>query len=205
MRIDADMKTKPFLVCCSVLKDEIDKLSIAKDFNIIFLGMTLHSNRELLEQKLNEVLKKCAEKSSRKIILVYGDYCLGLNDEMKKLAKKYNVAKVDALNCIDCLFGGKGNYLRVDPENKMIFLSPGWIKYFDHVLRSATKEEKSLFRTMFDGLEGIVLLDTIGNLKNYEDRIKNFVGFTGLEILKTRKLDSGNLKALISQSDKNLN
>jgi hypothetical protein len=201
MRIDANMKTKPFLVCCSVLKDEIDQLSIAKDFNIIFLGMTLHSNCELLEQKLNKVLKKCGEKSPRKIILVYGDYCLGSNDEMKKLAKKYNAAKVDALNCIDCLLGGKGNYLKVDPESKMIFLSPGWIKYFDHYLKSATREEQSLFRTMFGGLEGIVLLDTLGNLRDCEDRIEKFVDFTELKILKTKKIDIENLKILISHSE----
>ncbi len=197
------MITKPFMICCSVLMDEIDQLSLAKDFNIIFLGMNLHSDCELLEQKLNKVLENCAEKSSRKVILVYGDYCLGPNDKLKKLAKKYNAVKVDALNCIDCLFGGKGNYLKVDPENKMIFLSPGWIKYFDHHLRSATKEELSLFSTMFSGLKGIVLLDTLGNLKDYEDRIRNFVDFTGLKILKTRRIDTRNLKALISQSEKN--
>ena len=199
MRSDEDMK--PFLVCCSVLKDEIDQLSLAKDFNIIFLGMTLHSDCELLEQKLDKVLKVCSEKSSRKIILVYGDYCLGPNDEMKKLAKKYGAAKVDALNCIDCLFGGKGNYLKVDPESKMIFLSPGWIKYFDHHLKSSTKEEQSLFRTMFGGLEGIVLLDTLGNLGDYEDRIKEFVNFAELKILKTKKIDIGNLNILISHSE----
>lgn len=197
---DADLKTKPFLVSCSVLKDEVDQLSLANNFNIIFLGMTLHSDCELLEQNLNKVLKDCSEKSSRKIILVYGDYCLGPNDEMKKLAKKYNAIKVNALNCIDCLFGGKGNYLKADPKNKMIFLSPGWIKYFDHHLRSATKEEQILFRTMFGGLEGIVLLDTLGNLRNYENRIKNFVDFTGLKILKTKRIDTGNLRALISKS-----
>lgn len=195
------MNIKPYIICCSVLKDEIDHLSLAKNFNIVFIGMTLHSDCDLLEQKLNKVLKDYAEKSSRKVILVYGDYCLGPNDEMKKLAKKYNAIKVDALNCIDCLFGGKGNYLKVDPENKMIFLSPGWIKYFDYQLRSATKEELSLFSTMFDALEGIVLLDTLGNLKDYEDRIENFVDFTGLKILKTERIDVRNLEVLISRSE----
>jgi len=194
------LKTKPYLVCCSVLKDEIDHLSLAKEYNIIFLGIDLHSDYDLLKQKLNLVLKDCNMKSSRKIILVYGDNCLGSNDEIKELIKNYNVVKVDALNCIDCLLGGKGNYLKADPENKMIFLSPGWIKYFDHYYSIASKEEKNLFSTMFSGLEGIVLLDTLGNLNDYENQIQNFLDFTGLKILKTRRIDARRFRDLIKQT-----
>jgi hypothetical protein len=53
---------------------------------------------------------------------------------------------------------------------------------------------------MFGGLEGVGLLDTIGNLMVYEDRTKNFVDLTGLKILKTERVDVGNLGVLISKS-----
>ncbi|MEJ2281427.1 MAG: DUF1638 domain-containing protein [Candidatus Bathyarchaeota archaeon] len=194
------MKIKPYLICCSALKDEIEKLSLIEDYNIVFLGMTLHSDCDHLEQKLRKVITKCAEKSFSKVTLVYGDYCLGPNDKMKKLARKYNARKVDALNCIDCLLGGNGNYLKLDPESKMIFLSPGWIKYFDYYLKSTSKEAQEFFISLFGGLEGIILLDTLGNLKDYEDKIKNFVDITGLEILKTTKIDTRNLKNLIMRA-----
>lgn len=197
-----ELKTKPYLICCSVLKDEIEKLSLIEDYNIVFLGMTLHSDCDLLEKKLKKVLTDCAEKSFGKVTLVYGDYCLGSNDKMKKLARKYNARKVDALNCIDCLLGGKGNFFKLDPESKMIFLSPGWIKYFDYYLKSTSKEAQEFFIKLFGGLEGIILLDTLGNLKDYEDPIKNFVDTTGLKIIKTRKIDTRNLKNLIMRASK---
>jgi hypothetical protein len=196
------LETKPYLICCSVLKDEIEKLSLIEDYNIVFLGMTLHSDCDLLEQKLKKVITDCAEKSFGKVILVYGDYCLGPNDKMNKLARKYNAIKVDALNCIDCLLGGKGNFLKLDPESKMIFLSPGWIKYFDYYLKSTSKEDQGLFTELFGGLEGIVLLDTLGNLKDYEDLITNFVDITGLKILQTKKIDTRKLKNLILRAPK---
>lgn len=191
------METKPYLVCCSVLKDEIDQLSLGKDFNIVFLDMNLHSDYALLEQNLSGVLKDIAKKTADGIVLVYGDYCLGSNGEMNKLAQDHNVVKVDAVNCIDCLMGGGGNYLKVDPEGRLIFLSPGWIKGFDYYLKVVSKEEQDLFREMFCGYEGIVLLDTLGNLKDYKDQIKAFVDFSGLKVLETRRIDCDGLKQLI--------
>jgi len=35
---------------------------------------------------------------------------------MKKLAHEFGVAKVDAVNCIDCQLGGKGAYLKLTPN-----------------------------------------------------------------------------------------
>jgi hypothetical protein len=195
-----ELKTTFYLICCSVLKDEIEKLSLIEDYNIVFLGMTLHSDCDLLEQKLKKVITACAEKSFGKVTLVYGDYCLGPNDKMKKLARKYNARKVDALNCIDCLLGGKGNFLKLDPESKLIFLSPGWIKYFDYYLKSISKEDQGFFITLFGGLEGIILLDTLGNLKDYENHIKNFVDITGLNILKTIKIDTMKIKFILKNN-----
>ncbi|MCW3997529.1 MAG: DUF1638 domain-containing protein [Candidatus Bathyarchaeota archaeon] len=194
------MGDKDYLVCCSVFKDEVENLSLNKDFVVVFLGMTLHSDYSLLEKNLRTVLENCVKKNPGKIVLVYGDDCLGLNGEMKKLAKEFDAVKVDAVNCIDCFLGGKGNYLKADPEQKLIFLTPGWIKYFNHQQKKATEEEKSFLKTMFIGFRGIVLLDTTGNLSQYKDQINNFMDFTGLKILETKKLDSNQIKQLINQT-----
>ena len=196
------MKTKPSLVCCAVFKDEIDKLSLAKDYDIIFLDMNLHLDYNLLEKSLTRVLENLATKASKDVILVYGDYCLGLNEEMNELAKKYGVVKVNALNCIDCFLGGSGSNLKVDPEDKMIFLSPGWIKFFNYHHSRALNDEQNFFSKMFSGFKGIVLLDTLGNLENYKDQIQDFVHFSGLKILETRKIEPNKLKQLIIQTKK---
>jgi hypothetical protein len=84
----------------------------------------------------------------------------------------------------------------------MIFLSPGWIKYFDYYLKSSSKEDQGFFITLFGGLEGIILLDTLGNLKDYQYQIKNFVDITGLEILETKKIDPRKLNDLIMRVPK---
>ena len=191
------MKTKPYLVSCGVFSDEIDQLSLAKDYNVVFLGMNLHLDYNLLEQSLTKVLEKLSKKSSEDIILVYGDYCLGPNGEMNQLAKNYNVAKVDALNCIDCFLGGSGSNLKLDPEDKVIFLSPGWIKFFNYHRKRALKDEQNFFREMFSGFKGIILLDTLGNLGDYKDQIQDFVDFSGLKVLGTRKIGTGSFKQLI--------
>lgn len=196
------MKTKPYLVCCGVFKDEIDQLSLSKDYNVVFLGMNLHLDYNLLKQGLIKVLKKLAKKSSKDVILVYGDYCLGPNGEMNELAKHYDVVKVDALNCIDCFLGGSGSNLKVDPEDKMIFLSPGWIKFFNYHHKHALEDEQSFFREMFSGFKGIILLDTLGNLEDYKHQIQDFVNFSGLKILETRKIGTNSLKQLIIQTKK---
>jgi hypothetical protein len=164
--------------------------------------MNLHSDYDLLGQNLSKVIESIKKKSSDGIVLVYGDYCLGPNGEMNELAKHHDVVKVDAVNCIDCFLGGSGSYLKVDPEGRLIFLSPGWIKHFDCYLKGASKEEQDLFREMFSGFEGIILLDTLGNLEEYEDQIQDFVDFSGLKILETRRIDIDSLKQLIIQTKK---
>jgi len=197
------LSTKPYLVSCSILKDEIEKLPFNKNFEIVYLDWSLHRDYELLEKALKKVLTRCMEQSSKKIVLVYGDYCLGPNGEMAKLVKKFGVIKVDAVNCIDCLLGGKGKYLTIDPTGRKIFLSPGWIKSFNWVFQTIPKDEKHLFKLMFEGCEGIILLDTLGNLNEYKDQIQYFLDFTSLKIIETRKVNINNFKELIYQS-KNL-
>ena len=54
-------------------------------------------------------------------------------------------------------------------------------------------------KTMFNGFNGIILLNTTGNLDQYENQIQNFIDFTGLKILETRKIEANQLKQLINQ------
>lgn len=193
---------KDYLICCSVLKDEVEKLALEEEFEVIFLGMTLHSDYDLLEENLRKVIQGCSSRSPNRVIVVYGDDCLGLNGEMKQLIDEYGATKVDAINCIDCLLGGNGKYLSADPENKLIFLSPGWIKYFSHKKETATKEEQRIFKKMFKDLDGIIILDTLGNLAKHKKQIQSFADLTGLKIIDAREINTDNLKHLINHAKK---
>ena len=107
---------------------------------------------EAVKKNLHKVLEHVLKSSSKKVVLVYGDLCLGQNGEMKKLADEYGVVKVDAVNCIDCQLGGKGAFLEADPEHNLMFMGPGMIEFFSHMKEQMQKEgvEDNRFKAMFE-------------------------------------------------------
>ena len=105
-------KPKPCLVSCSVLKNEIEKL-VQKgeiDAELVFVSKYFHVDYVELEKNLRRVLEKTVERFPGNVILVYGDFCLGMDNEMEKITREYGLVKVDAVNCIDCQLGGKGKF-----------------------------------------------------------------------------------------------
>ena len=107
-------KAKVCLVSCSVLKEEIQQLvkQGSIDAELVFVSKYFHVDYELVEKNVRKVLEKTTPKYSGKVILVYGDLCLGQDNEMKRLAEEYGIVKVDAVNCIDCQLGGKAYFLK---------------------------------------------------------------------------------------------
>ena len=195
-------KEKPCLVSCSALKAEIQELVKRGDLNadLVFVSKFFHGDYALLEKNLREVLKRTLSRFSGRVILVYGDLCLGPNNEMKELAKEYGVIKVDAVNCIDCLLGGKGKFFEADPTHKLLLLDPGMIDFYKYFKKKARQEgvDEDALRQFFSGLKGIMLLDTLGEAeKNIEEIAKlNF----GLSVLETKRIGIDNLKLVISEA-----
>jgi hypothetical protein len=181
---------------------EIQELVKRGDLNadLVFVSKFFHGDYALLEKNLREVLKRTLSRFSGRVILVYGDLCLGPNNEMKELAKEYGVIKVDAVTCIDCLLGGKGKFFEADPTHKLLLLDPGMIDFYKYFKRKAQQEgvDEDDLRQFFSGLKGIMLLDTLGEAeKNLEEIDKlNF----GLKVLETKKIGIDNLKLVISEA-----
>src|SRR5512137_2945024 len=159
-------KEKPCLVACSVLKDEIDKLlkegKLSTD--IQYVSKYFHVDYAEIEKHLRPVIEKALKRHPKNVILVYGDLCLGMDNEMKKLADEYGIVKIDALNCIDCQLGGKGKFLDADPEHNLMFLSPGMTDFFAHAQEMMRKKgvDEATLNQFFSGLKGIIILDTLG-------------------------------------------
>lgn len=198
------IKTKPCLVSCSVLKDEIEKLVQKGDIDaeLVFVSKYFHVDYVQLEKNLRKVVKKTLKRFPENTILVYGDYCLGMDNEMKKLANEYGLVKVDAVNCVDCQLGGKGKFLQADPNHEFMFLSSGMTDFFNHMkvlLRKENMGEEAL-KEMFKGLKGIILLDTLGDPKKLKDEIDKLG--TGLLILETRQVGVENVKNVIQEAIK---
>ena len=195
-------KAKPCLVYCSVLKEEIKRLVKQGDLDVelVFVSKYFHIDYNRLEQNLRQVVEKSLSRFPGRVILVYGDLCLGQNNEMKKFIDEYGVVKVDALNCIDCLLGGKGKFLEADPDHELLFLSPGMMGFFDQIQEKARQEniDEAALTNLFSGLKGIVLLDTLGEAENHKVEVEQL--HTGLTILETRELGINNLKQILLEA-----
>ncbi len=194
---------KPRLIVCGALKDEVEKLveQGSLDADLVFFDMTLHNDYNLLERRLKSAVEESLRNYSRAIVLVYGDLCLGNNDEMKKLADNYGIVKIDASNCIDCLLGGKGKIFEIDPDQTCFFLSLGMLKTWKRFKGAIVKADKGgQFKKLFGELRGVILLDTLGNLGSHEAEIEDFSTFTGLPVLERKNVGLTNLQEVISEA-----
>jgi len=195
-------KSKVCLVSCSVLKEEIEQLvkQGSLDAELVFVSKYFHVDYELLEKNLRKVLEQTLKCFQDKVVLVYGDLCLGQNNEMKKIAEEYGVVKVDAVNCIDCQLGGKGKFLEADPEHNLMFMGPGMIGFFKRMKEKMRDEgvDEAAFANLFSGIKGIVLLDTCGNADKCKDELEK--SGIGLRVLETRKIGLENVKQVLLEA-----
>ena len=195
-------KTKPCLVACNVLEEEIEKLVKQGDLDVdlVFVSKYFHVDYAQIEKYLPPVIEKTLKRYPENVILVYGDLCLGLDDEMKKLAQHYGIIKVDALNCIDCQLGGKGIFDEADPNHDLMFFTSGMTDFFIHAKEEMRREgvEEELFKQFFSGIRGIILLDTLGNAAQLRAEVEKLD--TGLEILETRSVGCEPVKNVIQEA-----
>jgi hypothetical protein len=187
------------LVSCSVLREELEQLvkNGSVDAEMVFVSKFFHIDYAALENNLRKVLEQTKKRFNGKVVLVYGDLCLGQDNEMKKLAEEYGVVKVDAVNCIDCQLGGKGKFFEADPEHNLMFMGPGMIGFFKHAKEQMRREgvDEATFANMFSGIKGIVLLDTCGDAEKCKKDIEE--SGMNLKILETRKIGTENIKQVL--------
>ncbi len=197
-------KSKPCIISCSVLKNEIEKLIQQGDLNVelLLVSKYFHVEYSLIEKHLRPVIERAQKRYPGNVILVYGDLCLGMDNEMKKLAEEYGIVKIDALNCIDCQLGGKGKFLEIDPNHEVLFLSPGMTDFFGHAQELMHKEglDKTSLNQFFNGLKGIVILDTLGNADELKAKVEKLD--TGLDILEIKHVGCQNVKKIIEDAIK---
>ncbi len=183
---------RPLLICCESLKDEIEELlrTNSLDADVVFLDINLHMDFDNLGERLEEELGKQLE-DGRKIVVVYGDLC---HPNMKEIVEKHGAVKVDAINCLDCLLGGKGKIFEMDPERSCFYLSPGWIKFYE--LMPAA--DQKFVRRLFQNIKGIILIESLGELD--PEKVREFAETTGLKVIKQEKVGLQDLKLLLEEA-----
>jgi len=190
------------IVSCSVLKRELQKLkSEGKlDAELVFVSKNFHVDYGQLENNLHKVLEHTKQRFKGKIVLVYGDLCLGMDGEMQHLADEYGVVKVDALNCIDCQLGGGGKSDAADPEHNLMFMGPGMIEFFVDMRRilAAQGVDEAQFSSMYGGIKGAVLLDTLDDAEGCLAEFK--AAGLPLEVLEVRRIGCGNVNSVVQQA-----
>lgn len=195
-------KSKPCLVACSVLREEIEHLieQGELDAELVYVSKYFHVDYVLIEKNLRPVLKRAIERYPGNVILVYGDLCLGMDNEMKKIAEEFGIVKIDALNCIDCILGGKGKSVQADPNQDLIFLTPGMTDFFKHAKEIMRREgyDEDAVKQLFKGVRGIVVLDTLGDADRLKAEVEELN--TGLRILETRIVGCENVKNVINEA-----
>jgi len=182
---------KPLLIACESLKEEIEELlrNRSLDVDAVFLSIRLHMNFENLRRRLEEELSEQVKKG-RKIVVVYGDYC---HPQMKEIVKSYGAVKVDAINCLDCLLGGKGKIFEIDPTRSFFYLSPGWLKSFQ-----LTYGARRRLREMFHNIKGKVLIEYMGELT--PEKVTEFTEATGLTVVRHERVGLEGLKRVIEEA-----
>gem|GEM_PF-298383 len=200
-------RVRPYMIYCGILKEEVEKLMERGSLPVepYFLDAGLHTDYGDVEVGLTRAIEECSGDGSRRVVVVYGDLC---HPNMKGLIGKYdNVVKVDALNCIDCLLGGHGRLLEIDPNHEYFYLSPGWMPSrlkanlrFRPIFKTSEEETKKQFRM----LKGIILFDTLGNLKEFEGEVEEFSRRTGLPILDKKVVGLDGFRDLILEAIRKL-
>lgn len=197
-----DPKQPVCIVSCSVLKRELLQLKAEGklDAELVFVSKNFHVDYTLLETNLRKVMEHTKKRFRGKIVLVYGDLCLGADNEMKKLSAEYGVSKVDAVNCVDCQLGGKGQVNSADPDHNLMFMGPGMIEFFEDMKPMLMQQgmDEEAFANMFSGVKGFVILDTCGDGEKLSEKLKA----AGLKtkVLETRKVGTEGVLCVVKDA-----
>ena len=196
---------EPCIIACGILKEEINQLLSQEKIQAKphYLNSKLHYNYGLLEQALRAAIEKQGRQYDDRIIVVYGDVCLGFDQEMKRLVKEYGLVKVDALNCIDCQLGGRNRLLEIDPDHKFLFLNQAFINFFQD--GTTFKKDPAEVQELFSVLTGIILIDPLGDLDNHLDEIEHISSVTGLPVLDRLNVGLDGLEKLLIEAAGRLN
>ena len=154
------------IVSCGILKPEIDRLLEEGFFDaekVIFTAPGLHEWPWELETQLPRGLEK-AKKYFRKTIVLYGERCfLDSKNPLRvteTLIHEVNpqAVRINATTCVNMLVGADQRE-KLAGENKVYWLTPGWIKNWNFIFKDWDKGKAN---EMFPNHDKAVVLDALG-------------------------------------------
>jgi len=150
------------LIACNVFHDELEELLPQNNnyqVETIWIQAGLHSDINLLEKSLKDILDGDLPNNSE-LRLLLGSGCLpGLADLLKE--RKKDVPILSSKNCIESLVGLEE--LRELEKNKTMVITPSWIRrtwFAENGLRVILGWDNTDFRQNFGRYDRLLVLDS---------------------------------------------
>ena len=91
---------------------------------------------------------------------------------------------------------GHGKLLDTDPDHRFFFLTPGFLDFDERLVSGNTVDNRRRFKM----LKGIVIVDSLGDMENYQERIEYFSYRTGLPVLSKKTVGLSGLQNVIEET-----
>ncbi|HEY3423390.1 MAG TPA: DUF1638 domain-containing protein [Negativicutes bacterium] len=179
------------LLCCEILRTEVEHLLQNKNVEINYLEFGLHTDFKKLESSIKNALKSM--ENSKEVSLGYGTMC---HPEMEQIAAAYGKNVLQAKNCIEMLLGDKLKEL--DAESRTFYITSGWLENWRKIFIEQMHWDTIDARQNLGFYDRILLLDT-GLVPLDDEKILEFFEFTQVPI-ETMSIDLEHFKKLLFAS-----
>lgn len=177
------------ILCCGILKQEIEHLTRDKNIEVKYLDAALHVDFGKLADSLTGALDNMAGDGTA---LVIGTKCL---PDMENIADQNGARLMKAGNCIEMLLGD--DMARIDAEAKTFYLTGGWLANWRKIFVEGLKWDKVDARQNFGYHDRILLLDT-GFFPIDDEELLEFFEYTGVPV-EVMSIDLENLRKKLEQ------
>lgn len=177
------------IICCGILKDELDYLTRGRDTEVLYIDAALHVDFNRLAGALKDVLNNAGGEGA---LLVIGGKC---HPDMEKMTAECGGRLVGAGNCIEMLLGDK--MAEVDAESRTFYLTSGWLDNWRKIFIEGLKWDGIDARQNFGYYDRILLLDT-GVVPIDEEKVLEFYDYTQVPV-EIMQVGLDNLRKLLEQ------
>jgi hypothetical protein len=175
------------LLCCEILRDEIEQLLKGKNIEITYLEAGLHTDFKKLEDAINNALESMGNCGAS---LGYGTMC---HPGMEAIASAKGSKVMQAKNCIEMLLGDQ--LAELEAQSRTFYITGGWLANWRKIFIDQLHWDNVDARQNFGFYERILLLDT-GLVLIDEEKILEFFDYTEVPI-ETLPVNLDNLEKLL--------
>ena len=161
------------IVSCGTLSPELNYLRQEGFLNPAHLYFTtpgLHEDPRELEKQLIDKIRKAQEKTEKILVVYGGKFCYVNTGDVTRTIDTIiheqggHIARINATHCMDML-AGKEQRQELANGEKVLWLTPGWIKFRHQVYKGW---DKGLANENFPKhTGGAMVLDAIGFMDQY--------------------------------------